>query len=114
MEERKYIRTVDGNIIENNELGLRIIDILMEGDLVRIEFYSPRQETRVERLFEVEGISNGRHYIQLSNSHCNFLIVDGNYLPRDEELEPIITSIITVEKLESINHDLTQSQLKHR
>ena len=114
MEEKRYIRTVDGNIIENNESGSRIIDILMDGDLVRIEYYAPRYKRRISRLFEVESISNNREYIHLSNSHINFLIANGNYLLNDSELKPVITAIFTVEKLESIKYNLFQPNLKRR
>ena len=114
MEEKRYIRTVDGNIIENNESGSRIIDILMNGDLVKIEYYSSRYKRRISRLFEVEGISNNREFIHLSNGLMDFLIANGNYLHQDLEREPVITAIFTVEKLESIKYNLFQPKLKYR
>ncbi len=116
MEEKRYIRTVDGNIIENNESGSRIIDILMNGDLVRIEYYSSRYKRRISRLFEVEveGITNNREFIHLYNGHMDFLIANGNYLHQDLELKPVITAIFTVEKLESIKYNLFQPKLKCR
>ena len=53
MEERKYIRTNDGDIIESNENGQRLFEILNNGDLLKIQFYSVRYGKRVTRLFEV-------------------------------------------------------------
>jgi hypothetical protein len=105
--EEKYFRNLYGDII-TDENGVSIIDILREGDLATIEYYAPRYDKRVTRLFEVEAISAGRTYIRLINGHMNFLISDGKFT--DKELEPVFKSIIPVEKLTMVEHNFSKEQ----
>ena len=74
-----------------------LIGVLDVGDMVRIEYYSPREDMRIDRLFELEWISNDRYYFDFSNSHMNFNLKIGDIY--DEEYKPIITGIIPREKL---------------
>ena len=113
MEEKRYVRNDDGDIVENNESGSQIINILMKGDLVRIEYYSLAHQRRISRLFEVDDVIADGEYIQLSNAHCNFTIANGDFLPQYLELKPVIKSVITIEKLESVQCDLFQPKLKY-
>lgn len=70
-----------------------IIDLIEKDDLLKIEYYSLRYEQRVERLFEVAFKED--NYIVLENTHCDFRIIDGEWLENDKELQPIIKSILT-------------------
>ena len=115
MKVGDYVRTKDGYISRIKELGINvytdlgcwsedyviksspnIIDLIEVGDLLKIEYYSLRYERRVERLFEVT--FNEDNYIALENTHCDFRIIDGEWLENDKELQPIIKSILTKER----------------
>ena len=109
MFEKKYLRTIDGNFVEDNESGLRIYDLLKLGDLVKIEFYSLRYKKRVVRLFEVEYISPDRYCINLVNAHCQFVLTDGKFNDIDMELLPVAISIMPVERLEDIEYNFSKT-----
>lgn len=110
MEEKKYIRTLEGDIIEDNEQGLNIFDILENGDLIRIEYYSLRYGKRVIRLFQVEITVPDKHLMSFSNGYCSFSIYDKKFHQDDKEkFDPVILSIITREKLAGIEQELSLS-----
>ena len=73
-----------------------IIDLIEVGDLGEIEFYSPRYEKRITRLFEVDFKDNG--HITFNNAHCQLNIVDGIW--SDADLKPVFKSIVTKEQFE--------------
>lgn len=79
-----------------------IIDLLEEQDLVKIEFYSPRYEERVTRLFEVT--FKDEQYINLDNAKCQFMLTNGNWSWRDKKLNPVIKSVITREQIEKVEY----------
>lgn len=110
MEERKYIRTNDGDIIESNENGQRLFEILNNGDLLKIQFYSVRYGKRVTRLFEVEIRAEDKHLIVLSNSYCEFIVYNQEFAPHDQEYAPVILSIIPREKLDTIEQQLSSDE----
>ena len=117
MKMHKYIRLNNGEILLTNEIDRsidlkdakyceKIIDLLEVGDLVKIEYFSLRYSKRVSRLFEVDLIQGDRELISLSNAHMDFIIEDGKFIEKYfEPVEPTIISIITKEKLESIEFD---------
>lgn len=117
MEDSKYVRLNDGEIIYGNSIDINsnvlkrcdnIIDLLEIGDLVTIEYFSPRANKRISRLFQVDHIWGDRHFITLGNAHMSFSIMDNEFC--DEELNPIIMSIITKEKLDSIRYDFNEEK----
>lgn len=108
---KKYIRLDDGNIlfesindIKNIKTANNIIDLLEQGDFVRIEFLSLRETKKITRLFEVEYVAPDRMYISLYNAHMNFTIYNGNFV--EDEFTPVIKSLITNEKIKNIEYKL--------
>ena len=81
-----------------------IIDLIEVGDLIRIEYYSLRYEERVTRLFEVA--FKDKKYINLNNSKCDFMLIDGDFNKSDKELEPIIKSIVTKEQFSCMEYKI--------
>ena len=79
-----------------------IIDLIEEGDLVRIEYFSLRYERRVTRLFEVT--SKSKTYTCLDNSKCSFMLINNEFSEEDKELSPIIKSIVTKEQFSSMEY----------
>lgn len=77
-----------------------ILDLIEEGDLIEIEYFSPRYKGRVTRLFEVAYLDE--KYITLENSRCDFMLTNKKFSKGDEELEPMIKRIITKEQLDSV------------
>lgn len=110
-----YQRT-DGNMVFDTINGYQnyfteliksspnIIDLIDVGDLIRIEYYSLRYEERVTRLFEVT--FKDKKYINLNNSKCDFMLIDGDFNKSDKELEPIIKSIVTKEQFSSMEYKI--------
>lgn len=87
------------NIIKSSP---KIMSLIEENDLLKIEYYSLRYNERVTRLFEVTFKDN--KYINLSNAKCEFMLVNGDFNKSDKELEPIIKSIVTKEQFESMEY----------
>lgn len=81
-----------------------IIDLIEEGDLCIIEFYSPRYDERIERLFEIEYKKDNT--INFQNAHCNLNMFDGVWSNEDKELKPIIKSIVTKEQFENASYKI--------
>lgn len=98
--EANYLKDVmfigDDDIVK---ASFNIIDLIEVGDLVEIEFYSPRYEKRITRLFEVDFKNNS--HITFNNAHCQLNIIDGNWSNADKLLKPIFKSIVTREQFES-------------
>ena len=89
-----------------------ILDLLEEEDLVRIEYFSPRHNKRITRLFIVDEISNDRRFITINNVHMHFLISENDFLGNDKKLEPTIKSFIPREKLLESECNLTEEKEK--
>ena len=89
------------NIIKSSP---NIIDLIEEGDLVKIEYYSLRYEERVTRLFEVYYKDN--KFMNLGNTKCEFMLVDGDFNDKDKKLEPIIKSIVTKKQFERMEYKI--------
>jgi len=81
-----------------------IIDLIEEGDLCIIEFYSPRYEERIKRLFEVEYKKD--YTISFQNAHCSMNIFGGVWSNEDKELKPAIKSIVTHEQFENMKYEV--------
>ena len=81
-----------------------IIDLIEIGDLVKIKYYSLRYDERVERLFEVT--YKDKKYLNLENSKCDFMLINGDFAKHDKDLEPIIKSIVTKVQFESMEYKL--------
>lgn len=77
-----------------------IIDLIEKGDLLEIEFFSPRYQERVIRLFEADYVENKT--IRLTNSKCVLNIFNGEWSNEDSGLEPIIKLIVTKEQFNQI------------
>ncbi len=107
MEETKYIRTIEGDMIEDNENGQSIFNVIKNGDLLRIQYYSVKDGKRVTRLFEVEFKAPTGHLIQLSNVNGYITIYNGEFAPCDQESNPVIEAIIPCEKLANIEQQLS-------
>lgn len=80
------------------------MNLLEENDLLSIEYYSPRYEERVTRLFEVDFKYD--KYISLTNSHCTFNLTNGEYSELDKKLNPIIKSVVTKEQFNSVKYEV--------
>ncbi len=76
-----------------------IIDLIQNKDLCEIEFYSPRHNKRVTRLFEVLIISDT--YINFQNINCEFVLINKQWNADDLELKPVIKAILTKEQFEN-------------
>ena len=109
MEKYKYVRLNDGEIFLANEFNNNQIDskycedimnLLEVDDLVRIEYFSPKEDKTVQKLFQVEFISDDKYYIVLKNAYMNFII-------NHEELNPTIKSIVTKEKIKKNEYDFS-------
>ena len=100
MEEGKIIG--DFLFSEVVRISPDIMDLLEEQDLVKIEFYSPRYEERVTRLFEVT--FKDEQYINLDNAKCQFMLTNGKWSWRDKKLNPVIKSVITREQIEKVEY----------
>lgn len=79
-----------------------IIDLIEEGDFIKIEFFSNRYSKRLERIFEVDYVINKS--ICFENGHCQLNILDGKWSNQDEELNPIIKTIVTKEQFKSMEY----------
>ena len=88
---------------KETKASFNIIDLIEENDLLEIEYYSPRYKERVTRLFEVDYKYN--EYISLKNSYCTFQLKNGEYSESDKKLNPIIKSVVTKEKFDSIKYE---------
>lgn len=90
---KKYV-----NILK--EPSFNILDLIEEGDLLEIEYFSRRYKERVTRLFEITYLDE--KYITLDNSRCNFTLTNKDFSKGDKKLKPIIKRIITKEQLDSV------------
>lgn len=99
--EANYLKDVmfigDDDIVK---ASYKIMDLIEEKDLLEIEYFSLRYEKRVTRLFEVT-YKEGR-FINLDNAKCQFMLIDNDWTDNDNELEPIIKSILTKEQMEQM------------
>lgn len=95
-------KNIDRYII--GEPSKNIIDLIEENDLLSIEYYSPRYEERVTRLFEVDFKYD--KYISLTNSHCTFNLTNEEYSELDKKLNPIIKSVVTKEQFDSVRYEV--------
>ena len=93
---------VSFQVNEISNASLKITDLIGEGDLVEIEFYSSRYEKRITRLFEVDFKDNG--HITFNNAHCQLYILNGSWSNEDASLEPIFKSVITKEQFENAKY----------
>ena len=85
---KKYV-----NILK--EPSFNILDLIEEGDLLEIEYFSRRYKERVTRLFEITYLDE--KYITLDNSRCNFTLTNKDFSKGDKKLKPIIKRILTKE-----------------
>ena len=116
---RNYTRTNDGVLkyIDAEETNIKstnnIIELLEQGDLVKIEFCPVVQNENITRLFEVDYVAPDKYYMSLVNAHMGFTICDGNFV--EKEYNPEIKSIITREKLDSVEYKLENKykKIKH-
>lgn len=81
-----------------------IIDLIEEGDLVKIEYFSNRYSKRVKRIFEVDYIYDKS--ICFENGYTRLNILNGEWSNQDKELKPIIKSIVTKEQFESMEYKI--------
>ena len=89
---------------EIKEVSENIIDLIEEDDLLSIEYYSPRYEERVTRLFEVDYRHN--EYLRLKNAYCDFMLVNNEFRETDRSLNPIIKSVVTKEQFNSVKYEV--------
>lgn len=78
-----------------------IIDLIEDEDFCKIEFYSPRYEKRVTRIFKVSKIDE---YINFENFHCDLFMVNREWSLHDKRLNPVIKEVVTKEMMESISY----------
>lgn len=115
-----YYRTVNGEILLSAELNEsidltnakssnNIIDLLEAGDLIKIEYCPVASLKRITSLFLVSSIMWEGALINLDNTCMNLQILDGEFTCKKgiyENVKPVILSVITHEKLESIEFNL--------
>lgn len=106
------------NIFNNNEIERRkqnrqrisekstvedIFEAVMDGDLIELEYFSERYQTRVTRLFIVEVFPDN---ILLENKQATFILnKKGQFInPIDIGLKPRISRFIKKEKLDDISY----------
>lgn len=114
----KYVRTITGDILISNPVlemcgkaSDDILDLLEVDDFVRIEYYAPRGDQRVCRLFQVDSIIGG-YLICLECSHMNFTLCDNKFSDNDIKLyNPVIKSIITKERIKSIEYTFEKNPI---
>lgn len=94
-------RTTERSVIKSSP---NIIKLIEENDLLKIEYYSLRYDTRVTRLFEVN--FKDEKYINLANAKCEFRLIDNNWSEEDKALNPVIKSIVTKEQFEGVEYKL--------
>ncbi len=116
----KYIRLNNGEILynryidesynlESENISSNIINILKVGDLVKIEYCPVTSSKRIISFFEVTSIVDDEGIINLSSSNMNLQICNGVFKYRYgiyEEVKPVILSVITHEKLESVEFNI--------
>ena len=112
---KKYVRLDNGNIficdeneIPNNAIfSDNIMDLFKIGDIVRIEYFSVRDNKRVKTLFLVDNIIGDRYYIRLESTHMTFIVTDSEFILNDvEKYNPVIKSIIPIEMIPIIEQEL--------
>ncbi len=81
-----------------------VVDLMEENDLVKIEYYSPRYEKRVTRIFKVDFVY--KKCVRFLNSRCGLNIFNGEWSDEDIKLKPIIKQILTHEQFESISYKI--------
>ena len=112
MIDNKFVRTIDGNINVDKENGHELRSILEVGDLVTIELFSLKKNKKVTRLFQIDFITPDKSYISFVSPYGNLSFENGDWNKFDKELNPVIQSVLTVEKLESIEFELPKSKSK--
>lgn len=80
----------------------KIIDLIEENDLLKIEYFSLRYNKRVTRLFEVDYMDD--KFMCIKNSYCDFMLVNKEFNEDDKELNPIIKSVLTHEQFEAMKY----------
>lgn len=93
-----YFDEVSKKMIE--KASFDILDLIEEGDLLEIEYFSLRYEERVTKLFEVTYLD--KRNIVFENSVNYFILRNKEFLKKDKGLKPIIKRIITKEQLDSV------------
>lgn len=81
-----------------------ILDLIEEGDLLKIEYFSQRYAERVTRLFEVTYL-DGKCII-LENFKCYFILKNKKFSEKDKLLDPVIKRIIAKEQYDSIEYGI--------
>ena len=85
MKKYKYVRFDDGKIVSFSEFNRNfnsydgryckdVVDLLEENDMVRIEYFLPKEDKRVNQLFQVESVTGDNYYVVLKNAYMNFII----------------------------------------
>lgn len=111
-DEEGILRKWEGEDVWGNEYSSiivkhspNLIDIIEDNDFCKIEFYSPRYEEKVIRIFEVSKIDE---YITFENFHCDLFMANGEWGCHDKRLNPVIKEIITKEMMESISYKVKE------
>ena len=78
--------------------SFNVLELLEEEDYAEIEYFSPRYEERVKRRFEIDYRTD--EYLTLKNSHCDFVLLNFDWIDSDKKLNPIIKSVITKQQIE--------------
>lgn len=87
------------NIIKSSP---KIMSLIEENDLLKIEYYSLIYNERVTRLFEVD--YKDKEFMTLKNAHCDFMLRNNEFNDEDKKLKPIIKSIVTYEQFKSMEY----------
>lgn len=99
----EFEKDLIGGYIDCNDFtkaSFDILDLIEEGDLLEIEYFSRRYKERVTRLFEITYLDE--KYITLDNSRCNFTLTNKDFSKGDKKLKPIIKRILTKEQFGSV------------
>ena len=120
MKKYQYVRLINGEILKlnkyiyfpNAKYGNSILDILETGDLAIIKYLPPDEDKCIRDLFKVYSIYNKKHYIIMTNQQRNFIIKDDRFIQSCPiKYSPTIKSIITREKLKSIEYEIMNTDI---
>lgn len=103
----EFEKDLMGGYIDSNDFtkaSFDILDLIEEGDLLEIEYFSLRYEERVTKLFEVTYLD--KRNIVFENSVHYFILRNKEFSKKDKGLKPIIKRIITKEQLDSVAYKI--------
>lgn len=86
--------------------SFNIIDLIEEGDFVKLEYYVAKYKKRITRFFEISKI-DGWQFVGLENEHCHFTYdLEKNRWLDGKGYNPKIKSIVTKQQMEAMGYEV--------